>query len=276
MLKMQVETITPEKAREYLKANTNNYRKLSRARVYKYAEDMKSGRWQLNGEAIAFDENGVLKDGQHRLAAIVFAKVPVKTAVVRGVDESVDIYDVGSGRTINQIANASGVDCNQTVVCAAGLIVNEFKPIRSKSEIVTYIRDHERDLLRAYRGTCYGTRPKSKNGPCVAASYLMLRTDSISFYELELFYRIFNDDASVIVYDGYEPTPAWTACRMMDQRKGRTGYQFQKERLEIMVHALMDFHNGNKVGVNYKISEPFSFTDILAQVRKEDGLEENA
>ena len=57
MIKTAVEKITPEKAKEYLRANTNNYRKLSRATVKKYAEDMKNGKWELNGESIVFSES---------------------------------------------------------------------------------------------------------------------------------------------------------------------------------------------------------------------------
>ena len=34
---MTVENITPEKAREYLKTNTDNYRKISRAKAAIYA-----------------------------------------------------------------------------------------------------------------------------------------------------------------------------------------------------------------------------------------------
>ena len=76
MITTKVEKITPELAREYLKKNTDNYRKLARGTVRNYAEDIKNGRWELNGETIVFAESGVLQDGQHRLAAIIQANKP--------------------------------------------------------------------------------------------------------------------------------------------------------------------------------------------------------
>ena len=78
MVQTSVETITPEKAVEYLRHNTNNYRKLSLATVSKYVAEIKAGRWQLNGETIVFGEDGILKDGQHRLAAIAKAGKPIE------------------------------------------------------------------------------------------------------------------------------------------------------------------------------------------------------
>ena len=82
---MTVENITPEKAREYLKTNTDNYRKISRAKAAIYAREMKAGKWELNGEGIMFAEDGTLKNGQHRLAAILMAGIPVRMTVIRGI-----------------------------------------------------------------------------------------------------------------------------------------------------------------------------------------------
>ena len=98
-IEMTVEKITPEIAAEYLKVNVKNYRKLQRPVMKRYAEDMKAGRWELNGEPIVFDNNGMLKNGQHRLAAVILAGATVEMVVVRGVDESVTAYDLNSVRT---------------------------------------------------------------------------------------------------------------------------------------------------------------------------------
>ena len=273
MLNTVVEKITPKKAAEYLKANTNNYRKLSRATVKRYAEDMKSGRWELNGESICFGENGVLKDGQHRLAAIVMSGKTIEMNVVRGVADGVSIYNVGKKRTNVDVARAMGIDCDATVTAVANIIVNRFSGSRGGTEVVDYIRDHIDELNRAMRVTCYGTGAKSKNAPCVAATYLMLRTKTLPIYELELFFRLMND-FSYTFADGYEITPALIAQRMFDERGTKHGgYQIQKERLEILVMALKDFHDGKKRENKYKIAEPFKFMDLLNKVRREDGLE---
>lgn len=61
--------VTPAQAQEWLKQNTSN-RKLSKVAVEKYRRDMEAGRWKLTHEGIAFDSDGVIVDGQHRLMAV--------------------------------------------------------------------------------------------------------------------------------------------------------------------------------------------------------------
>lgn len=56
-LSVKVETITPELAREYLKANTFN-RELNEKTVNSYVRQIKEGQWKLNGETIAFSRGG--------------------------------------------------------------------------------------------------------------------------------------------------------------------------------------------------------------------------
>lgn len=121
------ETITPEMAQEYLKFNTENYRSLNKLRVISYSNDMKAGKWQLNGEAIKFDTEGKLIDGQHRLQAIVRANVPVKMLVIRGIQEGVNLYDIGSTRSMGQIAKARGIVegwYSQVMACASWIVNN--------------------------------------------------------------------------------------------------------------------------------------------------------
>ncbi len=78
--------ITPEMAGEMLKLNISN-RVMSKSSVNKYSELMKKGEWYLSHQAIAFadtnDGNEVLIDGQHRLAAVIQAGIPVKFTVIK-------------------------------------------------------------------------------------------------------------------------------------------------------------------------------------------------
>lgn len=82
-MKSQVLDISPELARAWLEANTFN-RKVSPEIVNKYASDMEQGTWRLNHQGIAFDDEGVLVDGQHRLMAIVKSGVTIKAMVTWG------------------------------------------------------------------------------------------------------------------------------------------------------------------------------------------------
>ena len=87
-MKTKVEVITPEIATDILENHNPRNRRVSEPTVEAYASDMKQGRWVLNHQGIAFDEEGNLIDGQHRLWAIVFANVSVEMMVTRDIPVS--------------------------------------------------------------------------------------------------------------------------------------------------------------------------------------------
>lgn len=81
------EEITPETAADSLGLNTKN-RRLKDKQVQRLAGVIRRGEWQpYNGETIKYAKNGRLIDGQHRLAAVVMADMPIKTLVARNIDE---------------------------------------------------------------------------------------------------------------------------------------------------------------------------------------------
>lgn len=87
-------------ARELLKRNLNSQRTLKRKKET-YARDMKKGRWLVGtGECIAFDTDGVLGNGQHRLHGIILADTEVtmdiKTCAPK---DAFKVYDSGIQRS---------------------------------------------------------------------------------------------------------------------------------------------------------------------------------
>jgi len=82
-----VERVTPEMATQWLSTALHN-RKLRPSKVRAYAEDMRCGRWTMNGESIKFDTAGHLLNGQHRLNAVIKSGATVEMATVRGLDPS--------------------------------------------------------------------------------------------------------------------------------------------------------------------------------------------
>jgi hypothetical protein len=80
----EVIEITPELAGQWLGRKRPN-RNVRQRDVEKIARDIKDGRWQFNGDAIRFGEDGLLDDGQHRLAAIVLAGIAVPSLVMHGL-----------------------------------------------------------------------------------------------------------------------------------------------------------------------------------------------
>lgn len=113
-----VETVTPELAAQWLEKNVPNNRSLSDDRVARLSEVIKRGEWRLNGEAIKFAEDDTLIDGQHRLAAVVDAGLPIQTLVIRGLPpQAFDTLDRGRSRTVGDVLKLHG-ESNTTNLAA--------------------------------------------------------------------------------------------------------------------------------------------------------------
>jgi len=114
-VELNVESITPKKAKEYLESNRNAQRHVKSVWVKQLARMMENGEYDgLNGETLKFAKNGkgwVLVDGQHRLNAVTEYGKPVKMLVIRGVDDNgFKTLDQGYSRTVEnfyQIENQS-------------------------------------------------------------------------------------------------------------------------------------------------------------------------
>jgi hypothetical protein len=109
----RVEIVTPELAAKWLEERNNNNRVLNNPlkdrTVESYASDMKADKWHLTGDAIKFDTNGDLLDGQHRLWACVLADTPFETMVVHNVDPDARIViDTGKKRTLGHYLQMTG------------------------------------------------------------------------------------------------------------------------------------------------------------------------
>ena len=269
MIETVVEKITPEKAREYLNANTRNPRgqKIRMARVKQYAHDMVNGLWELNGEAIVFDRNGVLKNGAHRLAAVILANAPVEMVVIRGVDEKVTAFDLTYVRTVAQLANADDINVQPNMLRAVKLMYALMPDnIGTHMEVKAYAKRHEDDLNRTGRCLLESKRVVShvnKKTSCSLAAYLMLQTKKMPFYEVELFFRVFSTQDTTGT-DGYETSPILVARRMFDGRWDRqNSLSAQREQLDILIQAMTDFHEGKERKTNYKISQPFAYEPLM-------------
>lgn len=123
MLNTKLTTVTPQMASQMLKNNTGN-RKIRMPHVNRLKTEILAGRWLVTHQGIAFDENGVLLDGQHRLMAIEAAGKSVQMLVTHGVSTSdngelkaMDVIDCGHRRTTgDQLSLLHGVkNTNKTL-----------------------------------------------------------------------------------------------------------------------------------------------------------------
>ena len=85
-MRIRVLLIGPSEAKALLTLNTDN-RKVRPGRVKYYARVMKNNDWMLTHQGIAFSEDGVGIDLQHRLMAVIEAGVDIKLMVVEGLSK---------------------------------------------------------------------------------------------------------------------------------------------------------------------------------------------
>jgi hypothetical protein len=101
---------SPELA-EHILTNLNyKNRPRKSGKIIQYANDMLANKWLLTGETIAFGTDGLLKDGQNRLAACVRANTSFTTHVMFGIDPAAfSVMDTGANRSHNDILAIMGV-----------------------------------------------------------------------------------------------------------------------------------------------------------------------
>jgi len=113
-------TITPAMAADWLENTNFNNRRIIKAHVQRLARDMANGEWVLSHQGIAFDCDGVLLDGQHRLRAVVISETPVEMHVWRNVTpDALMAIDSGKIRSLFDILTLN----NEHQVDKAGLAV---------------------------------------------------------------------------------------------------------------------------------------------------------
>lgn len=97
----KIQVVTPQLADKWLGQNTRNYRKLKNNPVLKFAGILERGEWKLTPDCIAFDTEGRLMNGQHRLTAICVTGISAELGVMRGLEpEAEDVMDGGLARKI--------------------------------------------------------------------------------------------------------------------------------------------------------------------------------
>lgn len=160
--------IDPPMARRVLERNSRN-RPIQELHVLRLMDEMSSGRWQYNGEAIKWSVDNVLLDGQHRLTALsrLHESVRIPFLVVRGLPaESQDTMDQGRTRTAGDQLNIDGITegSDSRIIAGAirvyiqwtngGLFRDQIASRISNPEVVQWAKDHPleislmRDILR--------------------------------------------------------------------------------------------------------------------------------
>lgn len=275
MITAQVERITPEVAAEYLKHNTENFRKPTKSAIDRYARDIKAGKWQVNGEPITFSKSGVLKDGQNRLMAIVKANEPAEILVVRGVADDVVVYDVGQKRSTAQVAGLSrSAAAVANAVCSGG----KDKMTAPVGAVREYAEKHREELNRcvaiAQSGTGYSVGCITAKKPIMLGIYILLRMDA-NEDDLREFIRVTNTGFGL---DSWESSAAVAFANYIRksfiEKRQYNVPEAVAEAVQITITAFRDFAKGEKKTMAYRRPKDTSAAKkYISWLRHEDGLE---
>lgn len=252
------ETVTPELAQEYLQRNTDVNRTLNMSNVRKYVRDMKNGRFKTTHQGIAFDENGNLLDGQHRLTAVVHAGVPVDMMVTRNLPaDTFSCIDRGYNRTFTNCASISNpgddtmsramrdgvmaaavrqiATCTikQKMAISTGEVMKLYETFGSQIESVY-------NIMSARRSGCHRSQVLSA---AIAALY-----DGVAPDAIEKFFNVFKL-ADITGCDGFNPNAAIQWRRALDNSRRNGGYLAARKVYLGTQNAIYNFVNGNNVQV---------------------------
>lgn len=139
----QLVTLTPQMARDLLAINSHN-RPMRDGQVETLAGAIRRGEWKLTHQGIAIDENGVILDGQHRLAAVVRADQPVTMYLTRDVPrETMSVIDIGARRSVGDTLSLAGYTYGSSLAVA----VRTIKAYRSDNWRARYTGQQVLDFL---------------------------------------------------------------------------------------------------------------------------------
>lgn len=144
-MRTEILVISPEMAKKCLEKNKIENRNLSLTRVDAIAQDIIEGKWVLTHQGIAFDDDGNLLDGQHRLAACIKSGLPIKTYVTRGMTKEACIaVDNTRPRSVTDHARQLGINISTSHSAIAQVI--EYGPA-NKGHISM---DKKLELIKKY------------------------------------------------------------------------------------------------------------------------------
>jgi hypothetical protein len=177
-MRVNVETITPDKAVEYLKKNTAN-RALRPTWVKTLAFSMRRGDWRLSHQGIAFSTAGDLLDGQHRLAAVIESGVSVEMTVARGVDPAAFIsMDLGAKRSVADLLHISKGEAE-----ALGYLAKLLTNRNPTPQLIADLRPHFHREYAQLTDGCSATRRGFSSAPVRAAAMvsMLIRPENATY-----------------------------------------------------------------------------------------------
>lgn len=160
-MKVTTELVTPKMAQEWLSKNTGN-RPISEMNVQHLLAIMERKQWTITTDAIGFDVNGTLNNGQHRLHALIKYGKELPFLVCRGLPLlSFNAIDTGKMRNAGDVLGAAGVPASKSKSSIVSLLIQSKDGIKSglgssktkkisNQDVLNFYNKNKKDIEEAY------------------------------------------------------------------------------------------------------------------------------
>ncbi len=178
--------LDPALAAKLLDLNIDN-RTMRENTVVRYARDIESDRWAINGEPIIVSADGTLNDGQHRCGAVLKSGKPIYVLFVFGVSvESRLTTDQGVQKGAGDYLGMEGIK-NPNNLAAIGSAILQFKRSRRFSSASSWLptKQEVREAVLKDRNIDYSFQTVRKKGASRLASYTVLGLAHYLFAEVD-------------------------------------------------------------------------------------------
>lgn len=281
MITANFEAITPELAKQYLMKNSRN-RPIKPSTVREYARDMLNGKFLTTHQGIAFDENGVLSDGQHRLLALVASGKTLNFLVSRGLPpETTAVIDRGTTRSVRDVflINRKGdpsleakMLTSSRTLSALSQLANCNVPSRLKLSSNDYVQmfDAFKDATTKVFNRLLGKSRYAARAPIFAAAIAAVDC-GVDIEAVERFFSVLLKDDATGCQD-YNLNAALNWKRQLDAAKA-SRVQIDRRRLYLGTQNAI-YHFVGNTGVSRVSAPNGSRYDVSSKVASIFGLED--
>lgn len=184
------------------KANEVRNRTVSIDTVSKYARDMREGDWLWTGEPIQIDHDGYVRNGQHRLLAIIESGTTQDFVVIRNLDPRAQlVIDVGRTRTIGNQMHMAGVASANHITAIANVLIRWRigRMLNTNQATVMEIRnmiEREPTIVQGLAAT-HRIRRNVRNAPQAALGAAFVEAGHIDVEARDQFYELLTTGANL-------------------------------------------------------------------------------
>jgi hypothetical protein len=245
MITFTLEAISPHVAKQYLERNHKN-RSLTKERVNALSRDIQSDAFMVTHQCIAFNANGDLIDGQHRLSAVVATGKSVQMYVARYERTETAMalpFDNGLTRKHYDILD---ITRKQTELASAVLRIKGRANTFTSADIQACVDHHESQFNTVLECSSNTAKHRSSAGAKAAIALLIKKNPQAADEIIQQYVKFLNFDL-----DGMWPSVA--ACvralenirasggsTMQKMVASRVWYAFQPENKHLKLIRILD------------------------------------